>query len=99
MDTWSIGKNEPKTNPNEPKTNPITKKPKMNVTSIVTKDYENKSNWAICENKPNSNPNKANFRIFQNSSFLQLFLVKINMLIYPIIAEIAFAIITERTAL
>jgi hypothetical protein len=22
MDTWSIGKNEPKTNPNEPKTNP-----------------------------------------------------------------------------
>jgi hypothetical protein len=23
MDTWSIGKNEPKTNPNEPKTNPI----------------------------------------------------------------------------
>ncbi|MHC4281849.1 MAG: Druantia anti-phage system protein DruA [Planctomycetota bacterium] len=30
MDTWSIGKNEPKTNPNEPKTNPIlaNKKPK-----------------------------------------------------------------------
>jgi len=23
MDTWSSGKNEPKTNPNEPKTNPI----------------------------------------------------------------------------
>jgi hypothetical protein len=23
MDTWSIRKNEPKTNPNEPKTNPI----------------------------------------------------------------------------
>jgi hypothetical protein len=23
IDTWSIGKNEPKTNPNEPKTNPI----------------------------------------------------------------------------
>ncbi len=31
MDTWSIRKNEPKTNPNEPKrtqTNPITKRPK-----------------------------------------------------------------------
>ena len=28
MDTWSIGKNEPKTNPNEPKTNPISKRPK-----------------------------------------------------------------------
>jgi hypothetical protein len=26
MDTWSIGKNEPKTNPNEPKTNPIKAK-------------------------------------------------------------------------
>jgi hypothetical protein len=24
MDTWSIRKNEPKTNPNEPKTNPIS---------------------------------------------------------------------------
>ena len=28
MDTWSIGKNEPKTNPNEPKTNPNPKRPK-----------------------------------------------------------------------
>jgi hypothetical protein len=28
MDTWSIGKNEPKTNPNEPKTNPNSKRPK-----------------------------------------------------------------------
>ncbi len=25
----------------------------MNVTSILTKEYENKSNWAICENEPN----------------------------------------------
>ncbi len=58
MDTWSIGKNEPKTNPNEPK----LKKAKMNVTSIITVGYENMSNWAICENEPNSNPNKPNFR-------------------------------------
>jgi hypothetical protein len=28
MDTWSIRKNEPKTNPNEPKTNPNPKRPK-----------------------------------------------------------------------
>jgi len=28
LDTWSIGKNEPKTNPNEPKTNPNAKRPK-----------------------------------------------------------------------
>jgi hypothetical protein len=33
----------------------------MNVTSYITKEYENKSNWAICENEPNSNPNKPNF--------------------------------------
>jgi hypothetical protein len=32
----------------------------MNVTSYITKEYENKSNWAICENEPNSNPNKPN---------------------------------------
>ena len=24
----------------------------MNVTNIITKDYENISNWAICENEP-----------------------------------------------
>jgi hypothetical protein len=52
MDTWSIRKNEPKTNPNEPK----FKKAKMNVTSLKTKGYENKSNWAICENEPKTKP-------------------------------------------
>jgi hypothetical protein len=40
MDTWSIRKNEPKTNPNEPKTNPIL----ANKTPIRT------------QNEPNSNP-------------------------------------------
>jgi len=63
MDTWSIGKNEPKTNPNEPKTNPNEakfKKAKMNVTSYITKEYENKSNWALYENEPKTNPNKPN---------------------------------------
>ena len=25
----------------------------MNVTSFITKDYENKSNWTLGENKPN----------------------------------------------
>jgi hypothetical protein len=40
MDTWSIRKIEPKTNPNEPKTNPIL----ANKTPIRT------------QNKPNSNP-------------------------------------------
>jgi hypothetical protein len=40
MDTWSIRKNEPKTNPNEPKTNPIL----ANKTPIRT------------QFKPNTNP-------------------------------------------
>jgi hypothetical protein len=28
----------------------------MNVTSILTTDYENKFNWTLGDNKPNSNP-------------------------------------------
>ncbi len=47
--------NKPNTNPIQsqykPKTNPIPEKPKMNVTSILTKDYEN---------KPPSSPKKTN---------------------------------------
>jgi hypothetical protein len=34
----------------------------MNVSSILTKAYEYKSNWTIGQNKPNSNPNKPNFK-------------------------------------
>jgi len=34
----------------------------MNVSSVLTTDYENKSNWTLGENKPNSNPIKPNFR-------------------------------------
>ena len=32
----------------------------INVSAVLTKDYENKSNWTLGENKPNSNPIKAN---------------------------------------
>jgi RNA polymerase sigma-70 factor (ECF subfamily) len=32
----------------------------MNVTSTITKDYENKSNWKLGKNKPNTKPLKAN---------------------------------------
>ncbi len=46
MDTWSSGKNEPKTNPNEPKTNPI----KANKMPKQT------------QNEPKTNPIKANFK-------------------------------------
>ena len=34
----------------------------MNVSSILTKDYENKWQRRVRKNKPNSNPNKPNFR-------------------------------------
>ncbi len=48
-------KNKPNTNPIQsqykPNTNPIPERPKMNVTSILTKDYEN---------KPPSDPKKTN---------------------------------------
>ena len=32
----------------------------MNVSSVITVDYENKSNWKLGENKANSKPIKAN---------------------------------------
>jgi len=32
----------------------------MNVTSVLTKDYENKSNWKLGENKANTKPIKPN---------------------------------------
>jgi len=38
----------------------------MNLSSVLTTDYENKSNWTLGENKPNSNPIKPNFRKAQN---------------------------------
>jgi hypothetical protein len=63
MDTWSIGKNKPNTNPTcrgvasgEDGNKPKSKKAKMNVTYIITKDYENMSNLAICENEPKTHP-------------------------------------------
>jgi len=32
----------------------------MNVSSVLTKDYENKSNWKLGENKANTKPIKPN---------------------------------------
>jgi hypothetical protein len=43
MDTWSIRKNEPKTNPNEPKTNPIL----ANKTTIRTQFKPNLSRRSL----------------------------------------------------
>ena len=54
MDTWSIGKNEPKTNPNEPKTNPI----KANIMPIQTQYKPNLSRRSLWRswNKANACP-------------------------------------------
>ncbi|MHC4312758.1 MAG: heparinase II/III family protein [Planctomycetota bacterium] len=43
MDTWSIGKKQSQTNPNKAN----FKKAEMNVTSFLTKDYENKSHFWV----------------------------------------------------
>jgi len=39
---------------------PNFQKSQVNVTSFITKDYENIANWTLGENKPNTNPIKAN---------------------------------------
>ncbi|MBA7507281.1 hypothetical protein ES706_05999 [subsurface metagenome] len=45
---------------------------KMNVSSTLTKDYENKHNWTLGQNKPNSNPIKPNFQKAQMNVNLTL---------------------------
>ncbi len=35
---------------------PNFQKSQMNVSSVITRDYENKRNWTLGESKPNSNP-------------------------------------------
>ncbi len=55
MDTWSIRKNEPKTNPNEPKTNPI-KANKMPKQTQFKPNLSCRSLWRS-RNKPNFKAN------------------------------------------
>jgi len=47
----------------------------MNVSSILTTDYENKSNWTLGENKPNSNPICQRVKLMQ-SVYLQRIMKK-----------------------
>ena len=51
---------------------PNFRKSQMNLSSILTTDYENKHNWTIGENKPNSNPIKPNFQKAQMNVNLTL---------------------------
>ncbi len=44
---------------NKPNSNPIKpnlRKAKMNINSLITKDYRKKDDFAVRKNKPNSNP-------------------------------------------
>jgi hypothetical protein len=49
---WTLGENEPKTNPIKAN----LKRAKMNVNSFITKDYRKKDDFAVRKNKPNSKP-------------------------------------------
>jgi hypothetical protein len=40
----------------------------MNVTSLITVEYENISNWTLGENKANSKPIKANSKPIKANS-------------------------------
>jgi hypothetical protein len=51
MDTWSSGKNEPKTNPNEPKTNPIKANKMLKQTQ--TNPKRTQTNPKRTQNEPN----------------------------------------------
>ena len=56
---WTLGENEPNTNPIRTQTNPILSAVggfQMSVNSILTKDYERNDIFAVPENKANSNP-------------------------------------------
>ena len=41
-----------KANPIQSQSNPISKKPKMNVNSLITKDYRKNDAFAVQKNKP-----------------------------------------------
>jgi hypothetical protein len=36
--------------------------PQMNVSSVLTKDYENDNTFRLPENKPNTNPIRTQFK-------------------------------------
>jgi hypothetical protein len=54
MDTWSIRKNEPKTNPNEPKTNPIlaNKTPIRTQTNPIQTQFRTKNAAVFNDKQP-----------------------------------------------
>ncbi len=46
---WTLGENKPNSNPIKPN----LKRAKMNISSIITKDYRKKDDFEVRINKPN----------------------------------------------
>jgi len=53
ISNWTLGENEPKTNPKRTQYEPNLRKAKMNVNSLITKDYRKNDDFAVRKNKPN----------------------------------------------
>jgi len=49
INNWTLGENEPNTNPIKPN----LRKAKMNVNSLITKDYRKNDDFAVKKNEPN----------------------------------------------
>ena len=63
LDTWLSGKNKPNSNPIKPN----LRKAKMNVNSLITKDYRKKDDFAVRKNKANSNPISSKAKMNANA--------------------------------
>ena len=64
-----------KTNPIQSQSKPIKANlpdDQMNVTTFLTKDYENISNWTVDENKANTNPIRTQYEPNQTQSVVSL---------------------------
>ena len=80
-----------KTNPIQtqykPNTNPISRRPEMNVSSVITKDYKNRPLRPLPENKPNSNPirqkPKMNATVYNKTNYKNAPLRRINPISPP----------------
>ncbi len=59
-DVWKQTQFKPNTKPIQSQNKPNSQKAKMNVSSFLTKDYENETAFRLRQNKPNTNPIKPN---------------------------------------
>ncbi len=60
---WTLGENKPNSNP----INANLRKAKMNINSLITKDYRKKDDFAVRKNKPNSKPISSKAKMNANA--------------------------------